>query len=173
MTYQSHMGKKHLGTDAEGAEYEVPADEPWDPEKSLKMDQAQIEKEAQMEEPKKFKLTDVKGGHQVKLEFQANKNIMKKRIEVQMVLQMPATSTHPLGGCAVVDPLVMRTVEPGDTLGDPFLSISYEAAEALMNELWSCGIRPTDVGSPGELGATKAHLADMRKIVFEVLDLKK
>lgn len=51
---------------------------------------------------------------------------------------------------------------------EPTLRLSMEDAQTLMNDLWHCGIRPTDgVDSPGELKATKYHLEDMRKLVFD------
>lgn len=49
----------------------------------------------------------------------------------------------------------------------PCLSLDFDAAQDLMNELWRLGVRPTDVGTAGQLQATVAHLDDMRKIVFE------
>jgi hypothetical protein len=47
----------------------------------------------------------------------------------------------------------------------PFLRLSRENATALMDSLWRAGVRPTEVGSAGELAATKYHLEDMRSIV--------
>lgn len=53
---------------------------------------------------------------------------------------------------------------------DPSLSIPIEAAQVLMEQLWSIGIRPSDMKlETGALGATKAHLEDMRKIAFKFL----
>lgn len=49
----------------------------------------------------------------------------------------------------------------------PMLGLDYEDAIRLMDELWNCGIRPTDVGGLGELAATKRHLADLQKLVFK------
>ena len=40
-------------------------------------------------------------------------------------------------------------------------------AQTLMDALWKSGLRPTEVGSAGQLSAVQAHLEDMRKIVFE------
>ena len=56
-----------------------------------------------------------------------------------------------------------ETVEP-----IPTATISIEAAQDLMDQLWYCGIRPVEAnGSVGAMTAMKAHLEDMRKLVFE------
>jgi len=47
-----------------------------------------------------------------------------------------------------------------------------EEAQALMNQLWSCGLRPTEAkAGAGCLVATQHHLDDMRKIVFAKLEI--
>jgi len=51
--------------------------------------------------------------------------------------------------------------------------LSNEQAQQLANDLWECGIRPTQGhGSTGQLEATNKHLQDMRKIVLNKLGLK-
>src|SRR5690348_326834 len=48
-----------------------------------------------------------------------------------------------------------------------------ENAQALMDELWACGLRPTEgSGSAGSLAAIERHLKDMQKLVFEHLIMK-
>jgi hypothetical protein len=62
------------------------------------------------------------------------------------------------------------TMEPMEELGyvkEPTFQLDPLQAKQLMDELWRCGIRPTEADSPGELGATKRHLEDMRTLVFE------
>lgn len=50
---------------------------------------------------------------------------------------------------------------------DPFLTIGFEQAQVLMDELWNCGVRPTEgAGSAGAMAAKEAHLQDMRTLVF-------
>lgn len=44
-------------------------------------------------------------------------------------------------------------------------------ATSLMDQLWRAGIRPSDIGTPGHLAATQAHLADMRAIVAKNLQV--
>ncbi len=49
---------------------------------------------------------------------------------------------------------------------DPTFTLDKTMAQVLMDELWNCGVRPTDgSGSAGSLLATEKHLNDMRKIV--------
>lgn len=59
----------------------------------------------------------------------------------------------------------LRTVQEGECV-DPTAVISIQEAQALLDELWNCGIRPSDGnGNVGQLGATERHLSDMRKLV--------
>lgn len=67
----------------------------------------------------------------------------------------------------VAQPVVLQKTEP-DTITDPFLRIDIRAAQQLMDELWQCGLRPTEgTGSAGSLAATERHLDDMRRLVFK------
>lgn len=46
--------------------------------------------------------------------------------------------------------------------------LSQNSAQELMDELWHCGLRPSEgTGSAGQLSATQKHLEDMRTLVFE------
>lgn len=45
---------------------------------------------------------------------------------------------------------------------EPFAILDHTQATELMDSLWRAGIRPTEVGTHGELSATKYHLEDMR-----------
>lgn len=48
-----------------------------------------------------------------------------------------------------------------------FLDLPIDTAQELMDELWHCGLRPSDgTGSAGSLRATEKHLEDMRKLAF-------
>lgn len=50
----------------------------------------------------------------------------------------------------------------------PTLEIRREEAQEFMDQLWNCGIRPTEgAGSVGQMAATERHLEDMRRLVFE------
>lgn len=66
--------------------------------------------------------------------------------------------------------LVVTKVEGDDiyTLQRPTFSLEEEEAQALMDALWFCGLRPSEgTGSAGSLAATERHLNDMRRLVFD------
>jgi len=68
-------------------------------------------------------------------------------------------------------PIQLKEVNEGDSQR-PFLGISTHEAQVLMDDLWDCGIRPSEgSGSAGSLKATQNHLGDMRKIVFKKLGI--
>lgn len=51
-------------------------------------------------------------------------------------------------------------------------SISPDRAQELIDDLWRCGVRPTEgKGSAGQLKAVEKHLEDMRKIVASKLSV--
>lgn len=53
---------------------------------------------------------------------------------------------------------------------DPMLKLDQEAAQLLMDELWSAGLRPSEgTGSAGSLAATERHLKDMQAIALGLL----
>ena len=46
-------------------------------------------------------------------------------------------------------------------------------AQALIDGLWECGLRPTEgTGSAGALAAVERHLADMKKVAFHALKIQ-
>ena len=76
----------------------------------------------------------------------------------------------------VVDPqneaigvdITMEKVERGAQWPQPTMTLKYREAQALMDQLWSCGLRPSEgSGSAGSLAATERHLEDMRALVFK------
>lgn len=49
---------------------------------------------------------------------------------------------------------------------------SNNMPQVLMDDLWECGIRPSEgQGSAGQLRAVENHLSDMRKITFKKLEI--
>jgi len=66
----------------------------------------------------------------------------------------------------------------GDLLKDgevppPTTRLPMEVAQQLMDQLWLCGLRPTEgTGSAGSLAATEKHLNDMRAIVSKQLQVQ-
>ncbi len=70
-------------------------------------------------------------------------------------------------GDSVATGLEMIRVPPG-TYCAPSVTFGFDAAQTLMDDLWVCGIRPTEgAGSAGSLAATQRHLEDMRRLVFD------
>jgi hypothetical protein len=64
-------------------------------------------------------------------------------------------------------PMQMQEAEP-NIVPAPTFAMTREAAQELMDRLWQCGIRPSEgSGSAGQLAATRAHLEDMRALVFK------
>ena len=58
----------------------------------------------------------------------------------------------------------------GQEIAGPTTEIGVTAAQELMDDLWQCGIRPSEgTGSAGQLAATQRHLEDMQGIAKGVL----
>lgn len=58
--------------------------------------------------------------------------------------------------------------ERDGTALEPTISMPKELAQRLMDELWQCGLRPSEgTGSAGAMAATQRHLEDMRTLVFK------
>jgi len=75
----------------------------------------------------------------------------------------------------VVTGMTLEPVEPGEAYGDkaPTLKLDPHNVQALMDDLWSAGFRPSkDHGSPGALISTQNHLQDMRALVAKTLEVK-
>ena len=63
-----------------------------------------------------------------------------------------------------------QSVEPGAPV-ERMMSLMPEEAQQLFNQLWILGYRPADgTGDAGHVAALKDHLADMRRIAFQVVD---
>lgn len=78
---------------------------------------------------------------------------------------------HENGEKSVAEPLTLRKLEPGHLIGEPTMRLTSGEAQQLIDELWRCGLRPTEgSGSAGSLAATERHLRDMQAIAFGVLN---
>lgn len=72
-------------------------------------------------------------------------------------------------GLKAAAPTVFEPAEDGDVRA-PWVSLTPHDAQTLMDELWRCGLRPTEgTGSAGSLAATERHLKDMQAIAFQLL----
>ncbi len=63
-----------------------------------------------------------------------------------------------------------RAMSEGDLClrQEPTFELSQDVAQQLMDELWNCGLRPTEgTGGAGSLAAVNRHLEDMRTLVFK------
>jgi hypothetical protein len=76
------------------------------------------------------------------------------------------------GRMYVAEPITVRPLE-SDELLEPQFELNDSEAQSLMDQLWQCGIRPTEgTGSAGAMAATQSHLADLRRLIFEDERLK-
>ena len=83
------------------------------------------------------------------------------------IMVLSKTLDH--GHVDVAGPLVFTRKESG-LLCEPTMNLSIDSAQMLMDELWRCGLRPSEgSGSAGSLAATERHLNDMQKITFMLL----
>lgn len=75
-----------------------------------------------------------------------------------------------LGGMAyLAEPLTMK-VRDDAASHQPTMWLSIEASQMLMDQLWNCGLRPSEgSGSAGSLAATERHLKDMQSIALGLL----
>lgn len=71
---------------------------------------------------------------------------------------------------SVAQPLTMRLLEDGEYIAQPTMHLDFQEAQGLMDELWLCGLRPSEgTGSAGSLAATEKHLKDMQSIAIGLL----
>lgn len=74
------------------------------------------------------------------------------------------------GPIHVLRPGVFQEARDGELRGAPALRLELKDAQRLMDELWNCGLRPSEgSGSAGSLAATQKHLADMQGIAKGLL----
>ena len=65
-------------------------------------------------------------------------------------------------------PVTLQDQDQDEQQVAPFLTLGIETAQVLMDQLWHCGLRPTEgSGSAGSMAAVQEHLKDMRRLVFE------
>lgn len=67
-----------------------------------------------------------------------------------------------------VKEIVLERLEDEGAEISPSFFLDTQNAQVLMDDLWNCGLRPTEgTGSAGSLAATQRHLEDMRCLVFK------
>lgn len=72
--------------------------------------------------------------------------------------------------------LVWEKIEPAEVaatiLDYAKIDLDLTAAQALMDELWQCGVRPTEgTGSAGQAAAQQAHIKDLEEISKRLLGI--
>jgi len=73
---------------------------------------------------------------------------------------------------SAADQLCMREMVDEESVPS-FARIDKEQAQVLMDDLWNCGLRPSEgSGSAGAMMAVQKHLADMKKILFHSLKIE-
>lgn len=71
------------------------------------------------------------------------------------------------GSLSVAKPLLFVEQSEASFI-EPCIRLANTEAQMLMDELWNCGLRPSEgTGSAGSLAATERHLKDMQRIVFK------
>ena len=101
-----------------------------------------------------------------KFEFHIERTNFGRNVSLHLARPMQNGSTQ-----CVATAVKFEDVPEGE-YRDPFLSITPDDAQALIDGLWSVGFRPTEgSGSAGSLAATERHLKDMQKIAFKLLDV--
>ena len=71
------------------------------------------------------------------------------------------------GRLLVAQPMVLEIAEKGSLIR-PMAELPWEAAQLLMDSMWSAGLRPSQsISSTGQAEAIKYHLEDMRRLVFK------
>lgn len=89
---------------------------------------------------------------------------MGNRLDVMILVR---DNTSGIEKLSVAQPLTLVPVTEEWCEPKPTCTLQPQAAQQLMDELWQCGLRPTEgTGSAGALAATERHLADMQKLVF-------
>jgi len=89
------------------------------------------------------------------------------RAAVELLLRDRAT-----GAVATVITFRNLTEEERAVAMPPVARMRIEDAQTLMDDLWLCGLRPTEgTGSAGALAATQRHLDDMRGIAHRLLEV--
>lgn len=96
--------------------------------------------------------------------------VRAERVKYRSAIELSVFRRRPDDRIDVAQPLVMRTVEDGEANVEPTMTLSVTEAQLLMDELWNCGLRPSEgTGSAGSLAATERHLKDMQAIAMGLL----
>ena len=99
-------------------------------------------------------------------------DIMARREDWQNGISLFCRKITVAEGFSVIKPVIFEKHNKAMRV-EPFLSLNLTEAQKLIDELWSCGLRPSEgTGSAGSLAATENHLQDMKKIAFKTLKIE-
>lgn len=88
---------------------------------------------------------------------------------ISVYLSEPSTVQ---GSIAIATNIMFETIKDHN-IPPALMSIDLNEAQQLMDELWHCGIRPTEgAGSAGAMRAVENHLADLRTITKNLLKIE-
>jgi hypothetical protein len=95
---------------------------------------------------------------------------MELRVERQFLsrgLEFYLLNHHPAGKLSLGGKVEFVELEEDMWAPQPTFGLSEAEAQALMDQPWQCGLRPSEgSGSAGSLAATERHLEDMRKLAL-------
>lgn len=98
--------------------------------------------------------------------IRAQRELWNDTIAISLAHRKPAP------GILCIAEAVKFTERPEGAFVEPCLRLEPREAQRLIDELWDCGLRPSEgTGSAGSLKATERHLSDMQKIAFKLLDV--
>lgn len=98
--------------------------------------------------------------------------VLCRKVDYDEAVDLLVRVKHGDGRRSIGGPIVFRDLEPGHLILEPTMRMKIGEAQGLMDELWRCGLRPTEgSGSAGSLAATERHLTDMQRIAFGLLQL--
>jgi hypothetical protein len=82
--------------------------------------------------------------------------------------QLGCLDGRPGSDLSIATSLAMEPLPPDQSLPyRPLFTLDPTEAQALMDQLWQCGLRPSEgSGSAGSLAATERHPEDMRKLAM-------
>lgn len=96
------------------------------------------------------------------------------RAELEFLLVSKSPGSEGVARTAYVSNVEFTAVDPNEPLvPGPTFRLGTMEAQSLMDELWRCGLRPSEgSGSAGALRAVERHLDDMRTLVGKSLDVQ-
>ena len=95
--------------------------------------------------------------------------VMCQRATWRSDIELVFFGRHDDGMMSIAKPLILEKAVDG-AISEPTVTLRNDMAQALIDELWRCGLRPSEgTGSAGSLAATERHLKDMQKIALGLL----